>query len=116
MPSVMHDRARTAGVQVTPLAGVAGTSWSSLTTVPLRFSVMARPVPSAAAVSRNISASVMVPSAALSSPVAETARGLEPLVTCRSTAPASVLGPVFGRFSTAEPTTPQLPEESSPRT
>ena len=89
---------------------------SSETTVAVRLRVIGVPVPSAPAVSRKYSASVMVPPAPRSSPVAETATSWLPLAGTSARLPLVVCGPVLGRFRIAEPTTPQFPAASSART
>ena len=82
-----------------------GWSPSSETTVWRRgCGVSGVPVPLAPAVSRKYSASVMVPPARRSSPVAETVTSWQcRWRACRATLPLVVCGPVLGRLRMAEP-------------
>ena len=89
---------------------------SSDTILALRFRVSGLPEPFAPTVSRKYSASVMVPPAAESSPVAEIVTSADPLAGMSVNVPLIVCGPVLGRLKIADPMTPQLPALSRART
>ena len=98
------------------LTVAAGMIASSETTVAVRLRFIVVPAPLAPTVSRKYSASVMVPAALVSSPVAETVTSSAPLAGVGVTLPLTVCGPVLGRLKTTPPTTPQLPAASRART
>ena len=87
----------------------------SETTDAVRLRAMVVPVPGAPAVSRKYSAAVIVPPAAVSSPVAATLTRAAP-AGLGLAEPLVVDGPVLGRLRTTDPTAPQLPAASRART
>ena len=79
------------------LTVAAGMVASSETTEAVRLRAIGVPVPSAPTVSRKYSASVMVPPAARSSPVAETATSWLPFAGTSARLPLVVCGPGLGQ-------------------
>ena len=73
------------------------------------------PVPLAPTVSRKYSAAVIVPPALRVITRRRDVHGVVAFAGVLASEPLVVCGPVLGKFSTAEPMTPQLPAESRAR-